>query len=107
VNHKAIYDFDLASISANAEISGVSGRLYYEQDDTCDAWTSEHRFSVQYQYPERPSIASNSHYVAWESKDFSQFYFNSTRQGLVSEQLRGKVIPHTDGTGIAEYTRPE
>src|ERR1700722_8867554 len=50
--HRALYDFKLASVHSGAGISGISGRMYYEQDDNCDAWTTEHRFRVEYQYPE-------------------------------------------------------
>jgi hypothetical protein len=106
--HRALYDFKLASVHSGAGISGISGRMYYEQDDNCDAWTTEHRFRVEYQYPERRPVQNTSHYVAFESKDLSQFYFNSERQedGATTEQLRGQISKNTDGTGKADYSKP-
>lgn len=106
--HKALYDFKLVTAQAGAGITGIDGRMYYEQDDDCDAWTTEHRFRVEYQYPERKPVENTSHYVAFEAKDLSQFYFSSERQedGVTTEQLRGQVERFPDGTAKAEYSRP-
>ncbi len=106
--HKALYDFKMVSVQAGAGVTGIDGRMYYEQDDNCDAWTTEHRFRVEYQYPERRPVENTSHYVAFESKDLSQFYFSSEREedGATTEQLRGSVEKGPDGKAIAEYTRP-
>jgi hypothetical protein len=107
--HKALYDFKMVSAQAGAGISGIDGRMYYEQDDDCDAWTTEHRFRVQYQYPERRPVQNTSHYVAFESKDLSQFYFSSEREedGQTTEQLRGSVEKGADGKVKADYARPD
>lgn len=107
--HKAIYDFRLVSADAGAGITGIDGKMYYEQDDNCDAWTTDHRFRVQYQYPERKPVQSTSHYVAFEAKDGSQFYYTSERNedGASVEQLRGSVNHNDDGTATADYSRPE
>ncbi len=107
--HKALYDFRLSSVQSGAGISGISGKMYYEQDDNCDAWTTDHRFRVEYQYPERRPVENTSHYVAFESKDASQFYYNSEREenGQTVEQLRGAVTPNADGTAKAAYSRPD
>lgn len=107
--HKAIYDFDLVSVRSGAGVTDISGKMYYEQDDSCDAWTTDHRFQVEYQYPERPSVENTSHYVAFESKDARQFYYSSEREenGRKVEQVRGSVNPNEDGTAKAAYSRPE
>ncbi|HYD17033.1 MAG TPA: DUF1849 family protein [Patescibacteria group bacterium] len=107
--HKALYDFRMTSVQSGAGISGIQGKMYYEQDDNCDAWTTDHRFSVEYQYPERRPVENTSHYVAFESKDARQFYYSSEREedGLTIEQLRGAVKPNADGTAKANYTRPD
>jgi hypothetical protein len=106
--HKALYDFSMVAVEAGAGISGISGKMYYEQDDSCDAWTTEHRFRVEYQYPERRPVRNTSHYVAFEAKDLSQFYFSSEREedGSTTEQLRGSIEKNADGTAKADYARP-
>jgi hypothetical protein len=106
--HKALYDFRMVSVQSGAGITGIDGRMYYEQDDNCDAWTTEHRFRVEYQYPERRPVENTSHYVAFESKDLSQFYFSSEREedGATVEQLRGAIEKNADGTAKADYARP-
>lgn len=107
--HKALYDFRLSSVQSGAGISGISGKMYYEQDDNCDAWTTDHRFRVEYQYPERRPVENTSHYVAFESKDASQFYYSSEREenGTQVEQLRGAVQSNPDGSAKAAYSRPD
>lgn len=107
--HKAIYDFDLVSVRSGAGVTDITGKMYYEQDDNCEAWTTDHRFQVEYQYPERPSVENTSHYVAFESKDAKQFYYSSEREenGRKVQQVRGAVDPNTDGTARAAYSRPE
>lgn len=107
--HKALYSFKMVSVQSGAGISGITGTMYYEQDDNCEAWTTDHRFRVEYQYPERRAVANTSHYVAFESKDQAQFYFSSERQedGQMTEQLRGSIDKKEDGTAEADYSRPD
>ncbi len=107
--HKALYDFRMTAVQSGAGISGIRGTMYYEQADNCEAWTTDHRFNVEYQYPERRPVENTSHYVAFESKDARQFYYSSEREenGLTIEQLRGAVKPNADGTAKADYSRPD
>jgi hypothetical protein len=107
--HKALYNFRLVSAEPGAGINGVEGKMYYEQDATCDAWTTEHRFTTEYQYAERPPVTDASHYVSFETKDGQQFNFSSERQedGQMTEQLRGSVEKAADGGAKAVYTRPD
>lgn len=107
--HKALYDFKVISIESGSGINDVRGQMYYEQDDVCDAWTAEHRFTVEYHYPERQPILNTSHYVAWEAKDHLRFHFSSERQenGEMVEQLRGAVVKKEDTSAVAEYARPD
>lgn len=107
--HRAVYGFRLVSADASAGITGVSGDMYYEQDDACDAWTTDNRFSVAYQYPERRPVLNTNHYVSWEAKDQTRFSFSSERQENreMTEQLRGAVVRKEDGSAVAEYVRPD
>lgn len=109
VSHKAIYDFRMLGISSgNGGLSDIRGSMFYEQADACDGWTTDHRFTSEYFYPERPALLNVSQYSAWEAKDASLFQFNSERQenGNPGEQLRGAVEPH-EGSGVkAAFSRP-
>lgn len=108
-SHKAIYDFRMLGISsANGGLSDIRGSMYYEQADACEGWTTDHRFTSEYFYPERPSVTNASQYTAWEAKDGSVFQFNSERQenGNPAEQLRGSVEQAENGTARAIYSRP-
>jgi len=109
VPHKALYDFAMVSVTSGAGVTDIRGNMFYEQDDACDAWTTDHRFTVIYYYPERQPLVNTSHYVAWESKDQSQFQFSSERQenGVVTELLRGSVAREKDGAATAAYVRPD
>lgn len=109
VPHKALYDFAMVSVTSGAGVTDIRGHMFYEQDDACDAWTTDHRFTVTYYYPERRPLVNTSHYVAWESKDQSQFQFSSERQenGVVTELLRGSVERAQDGAATAEFVRPD
>lgn len=107
--HKALYELKLVAVSSGAGITDIRGNMLYEQDDACDAWTTDHRFTIEYYYPERPASVNTTHYVSWEAKDQSQFQFNSERQenGAPVELLRGAVTRGADTAAVAEYTRPE
>ena len=108
-SHKALYDYKMVSVESGAGVSGIKGKMYFEQDDACDAWTTDQRFTTEYQYPERRPLLNNSHYVAWESKDGKTFQFSSERQenGIMTEQLRGSVERSAEGATQALYSRPE
>lgn len=112
IPHKAIYDFKLKSLSSDAGLSGIDGQMYFEQDDLCDAWTTDHRFNATYYYPEQRGVKSNSHFIAWEAKDGSRFQFNSERSegDAPPEQLRGYIqrqsADDTKTNDKAIYIRP-
>lgn len=107
--HKALYELRLVSVSSGAGVTDIRGNMLYEQDDACDAWTTDHRFTLEYYYPERPASVNTTHYVSWEAKDQSSFQFSSERQenGTPAEQLRGSVTRGPDSTAVAEFSRPE
>ena len=106
--HKALYIFKMVSAEPGAGISSVKGKMYFEQDATCEAWTTEHRLNTEYQYSATSPIADTSSYVAFETKDGQQFSFNGNQQegDEAPEQLRGSVEKAADGTAKAVYSRP-
>ncbi len=108
-SHKALYSFKMAAMEQGSAITGIKGKMYFEQNDVCDAWTTDQRFTTEYQYPERRPVLNTSHYVAWEAKDQSMFHFSSERQqdGRMTEQLRGSVEKDAAGVAKAVYSRPD
>jgi hypothetical protein len=106
--HKALYQLDMLSAENGAGINDVRGEMFYQQDDACDAWTSEHRFNVAYHYTERPPVVNASRYAAWEAKDQTRFYFDSERRedGEDVGGIKGSLQQSADGTAVAEYIIP-
>lgn len=109
LSHKALYNFKMTALESGADLVGMQGQMYFEQDDVCDAWTTDHRFSTESHYAEQPPVINTSHYVAYESKDLQQFSFSSERQenGEMTEQLRGSIEAAADGSVNAVYSRPD
>ncbi len=107
--HKALYAFKMVSVEPGIQLSGISGKMYYEQDDVCDAWTTDNRYTLEYHYAEGQPLITASHFVSWEAKDGTRFSFNSERQeaGEVTELLRGSAVREEGGAGKAAYVRPE
>jgi hypothetical protein len=107
--HKALYAFKMVSAEPGAGLNDVSGKMYFEQDATCDAWTTEHRLTTVYQYADATPVTDADRYTAFESKDGQQFSFNADGQenGEEIEQLRGSVEKGDGGTTKAIYSRPE
>jgi len=107
--HKALYDLKMVSAEPGAGLNAVSGKMYFEQGATCDAWTTTQRLTTNYQYIDMPTVMDTGRYTAYESKDGKEFNFNADRQenGEAAEQTRGTVERAPDGTAKAVYSRPE
>ena len=107
--HKALYDFRLISAETDAGISSIKGKIYFEQNDVCDAWTTNHRFTTKYHHSNEPTVISTGRYTAFESKDRHQFSFDSESQenGKEIEQLRGFIEISKEGKAKAVYSRPD
>ncbi len=95
VPHKALYDIKLSSKKSGAKLSNLSGKMLYEWQPSCDAWISNHRFDMTYEYPELPAVRIKSDYTTYESFDGKEFNFSSQRkQGdMLLEELRGSATP--------------
>lgn len=107
--HRALYHFKMVSVESGAGITGLKGEMYFEQDDVCDAFTTDQRFTTEYQYPEKTPVLSKSHYVAWEAKDGALFHFSSDKSegGRPTEILRGAIERVEGEKPKAVFSRPE
>ena len=106
--HKALYKISLVEAKSGAQIVNVSGDMYYEMTMTCDAWLTDHRFNLRYEYADAPSIQVKSNFATYESFDGKDFNFTSTRRrnGVIYEEIQGYAVLGPDG-GQAVYKNPE
>lgn len=91
IPHKALYEIKLVSKHSGAQIVNISGQMYYEWKETCDAWVSDHRFNLIYEYADSPAMNITSDFTAYETFDRKSFNFSSRRKrnGTLYQELRG------------------
>ncbi len=106
--HKALYEISMVSSSNGSQIINISGNMYFEWKPTCDAWVTDHRFNLTYEYSDSPAMRVTSDFSTWESRDGQTFNFSSrrSRDGDLYEEIRGQATRNKDGTGKAVYTMP-
>lgn len=109
VPHKALYDIDLVSTSSGSQIINISGRMFYESKPGCDAWTTDHRFDLNYEYADSPSMHIQSDFSTYEPYDGSGLNFSSRRRrdGTLYQELRGKATIEQGKEGQAVFTMPD
>ncbi len=89
--HRAIYDLDMVATRSGAQIIDVHGKMFYEWGPSCDAWVTNHRFNLVYEYADSPGMRISSDFTTHELKDGSTFNFSSrrSRDGKLYQDLRG------------------
>ena len=109
VPHKALYDIDLVATRSGSQIINISGRMFYEWKPACDAWITDHRFDLNYEYADSPSMHIQSDFSTYEPYDGTGLSFTSRRRrdGSLYEELRGKATIAKGKMGEAVYTLPE
>ena len=93
VPHKALYDVRLSSKKSSAKVANISGKMSYEWQPTCDAWISNHRFNMVYEYIEAPPMNITSDFSTYESFDGKDFNFTMQRKhgDDLFEEFRGSA----------------
>lgn len=107
--HKALYDINLVATRSGAQVVNISGKMYYELKSTCDAWVTNHRFNLFYEYADSPSMNITSHFSTFEQFDGQDFSFSARRkrdQNLY-EELRGRATIDEAGVGLANFRIPD
>ncbi len=106
--HKALYDISMISSSNGSQIINISGSMYFEWKPTCEAWLTDHRFNLTYEYADSPAMRITSDFSTWEARDGSLFNFSSrrSRDGQLYEEIRGQATRNEDGSGFAAYKMP-
>ncbi len=109
VPHKALYNIKLAGTKSGSQIVNISGQMLYEWKPTCEAWVSNHRFNIVYEYADTPALNITSDFSTYEAFDGSSLNFTSQRKrnGELFEELRGRADIAEGQTGEAVFTIPE
>jgi len=110
VPHKALYEIDLVARKSSTPIIDISGQMMFEWKTGCDAWITNHRFNLFYEYAETTPLRVTSDFSTYEPYDGQSFDFTSQRKrnGALYQELRGSAVrdPASNG-GVASYQRPE
>jgi hypothetical protein len=108
VPHRALYDINLIAAHAGGQIANISGTMFFELRRDCEAWMTDHRFNLIYEYTDSPAMQITSDFSTWESLDGERFYFSSrrSRDGEIYEILRGEATSGEEG-GVATFSQPE
>ncbi len=91
VPHRAIYEVDLSATRSGSQIIDIHGKMFYEWGISCDAWVTNHRFNLVYEYADSPGMRIASDFATYESKANDTFSFSSrrARDGELYQDLRG------------------
>ena len=71
--HKALYDINLVATRSGSQVVNISGKMFYEWAPTCDAWITDHRFSLFYEYADSPAMRVTSDFSTFETFDGTGF----------------------------------
>lgn len=106
--HKALYDIKLAGTRSGSQILNISGQMFYEWQPTCDAWISNHRFNIMYEYADSAPMRITSNFSTYEPFDGGSLSFTSQRKrdGELFEEIRGSADIQAGEAGEALYTIP-
>jgi hypothetical protein len=106
--HKALYEIEMVSRRSATQILNISGQMFFEWHPACEAWSSDHRFDLLYEYAETAPMRITSDFSTYEAIDGRRFHFSSrrSRNGELYEELRGRADSHADKEGAVSYTVP-
>lgn len=106
--HKALYDISLVATRSGSQVVNISGQMFYEWKPTCDAWITDHRFSLFYEYADSPGMKITSDFSTHETYNGALFDYSARRKrdGALYEELRGQA-DLTKKIREASFSMPE
>lgn len=107
--HRAIYKIEMVQKGSSSQVLDISGQMYFEWKPSCDdAWSTNHRFNLTYEYTDAPQLRITSSFTTYEGVNGDSFDFNSRRRkdNEVYEELRGHAGMTANG-GQAVYSLPD
>lgn len=89
--HRALYEIELTSVKSGSQLSGLSGKMYFEWKRDCDAWNTDNRSVLYYSYSDGTTTRVNSDFITREDLKGKDFNFSAKRSsdGKVIEEYRG------------------
>lgn len=107
--HKALYNIEMISKRSSSQVLNIHGQMYFSLQPGCDAWTTDHRFNLYYEYADSPPMQITSDFTTYEPMDGKNFDFNSRRKrdGVLYQELRGSAVRDDKGHSHVTYTLPE
>ena len=110
VSHKALYKIKLKSKTSDTKISDISGEMLFEWRQSCEAWITDHHFTINYQYIDAENAQITSDFSTYEmfTGDMMRFAAKRAHNDQVFQELRGTAtINEITHEGEATYTKPE
>lgn len=110
--HRAVYRMELVEKRSSAHILNISGQMFFQWRSVCDAWATDHRFRILYEYPDAPAMQVQSDFTTYEAHNGESFDFSARRRrnGELYDDIRGHAaMPASDNNkgGHARFTAPE
>ncbi len=108
VPHKALYAIEMIAKRSGSPVINIDGQMYFEVRDECEAWTTDHRFKLNYDYADSPPMQITSDFTTYEPFDGESFSFTSNRKrdGEVYQELRGTADYDEKDGGAVTFTQP-
>lgn len=91
IPHKALYSIKVTALRSGAQITNLYGEMFFELENDCDAWISDHRSNLFYEYTEGGSVNITTDFATYERHDGTSMNFNTRREhgGRLFEEFRG------------------
>lgn len=84
-SHRVVYDLDLDTVSAAAQVETIDGQTHYSLERVCDGWETIEDYAISFGFGQNAVSNFISHYQTWESFEGGTFTFavteNSTLDG--------------------------
>ncbi len=106
--HKALYGVSMVSARNGSQVIDIDGKMFFQMHQGCDAYITDHRFVLTYDYADSTPMRVTSDFSTVESMDGKTFDFSSRRRrdGELYQELRGKAVMPQAGMGQAVYALP-
>ena len=109
VPHKALYSIEMISKRSSSQVINIHGQMYFALQPRCEAWSTDHRFNLYYEYADAAPMQITSDFTTYEPLDGQSFDFTSRRRrdGALYQELRGTAVRDEQGQGHVTYSTPE
>ena len=107
--HRALYSVRMTSVKSGSQLIDISGSMYYAVRTTCDAYATDHRFNLVYDYSDSMPTRITSDFATYETRDGRKLDFSAIRKrnGEIYEEFRGHADASKEADGKAIFSVPE